>query len=86
MDQTSNIAVVGSLNMDVIFRSPRMPEAGETILGGQFSTAPGGKGANQAVAAARLGGKVAMVGRVGDDEFGHSLLENLQRDQIDTER
>lgn len=86
MDQSSMIVVVGSLNMDVIFRAPKMPEAGETILGGQFSTAPGGKGANQAVAAARLGGKVAMVGRIGDDEFGHSILANLQRDQIDTSR
>ena len=56
----------------------RIPKPGETILGGEFHTAPGGKGANQAVAAARIGGKIAMVGRVGTDPFGDNLLANLK--------
>lgn len=67
------ITVVGSLNMDLVVRAPRMPTPGETILGGPFETAPGGKGANQAVAAARLGAEVRMIGRVGDDAFGREL-------------
>ena len=80
---TFEIVVVGSLNMDLIIRSPRIPKPGETILGGEFHTAPGGKGANQAVAAARLGGKVAMVGRVGTDPFGDNLLANLKAAGVD---
>jgi len=64
------ILVVGSLNMDLVIRSPRFPKAGETILGGLFQTFPGGKGANQAVAAARMGAPVIMVGKVGRDAFG----------------
>jgi len=79
----AQIAVVGSLNMDLIVRSPRIPRPGETILGGTFHTAPGGKGANQAVAAARLGGTVAMVGRVGSDAFGDQLLGSLAADGVD---
>ena len=63
----AQVAVVGSLNMDLIARAPRIPQPGETILGGDFCTAPGGKGANQAVAAARLGAQVSMAGRVGSD-------------------
>lgn len=74
----ARIAVVGSLNMDLIVRSPRLPQAGETIIGSEFQTLPGGKGSNQAVAAARLGGQVAMVGRVGNDGFGATLLETLR--------
>ena len=62
---TAHITVVGSLNMDLVARAPRIPEPGETIIGTGFRTAPGGKGANQAVAAARLGAQVSMVGRVG---------------------
>lgn len=85
MNEITELVVVGSLNMDLIMRAPRVPDAGETILGGEFSTAPGGKGANQAVAAARLGGKVAMVGRVGQDAFGRTLVDGLERDQIRTE-
>lgn len=72
-----HIIVVGSLNMDLVVRSPRHPLPGETLLGGDFRTFPGGKGANQAVAAARVGGIVAMVGRVGSDDFGAALLQNL---------
>ena len=74
----ARIAVVGSLNMDLIVRSPWLPQAGETIIGSEFQTLPGGKGSNQAVAAARLGGQVAMVGRVGNDGFGATLLETLR--------
>ncbi len=77
------IAVVGSLNMDLVVRSPRFPRPGETLIGGPFQTAPGGKGANQAVAAARMGGQVRMVGRVGADDFGESLLAGLARDGVD---
>jgi ribokinase len=75
---SGHIVVVGSLNMDLVVRSPRHPKPGETIIGGEFRTIPGGKGANQAVAAARLGAKVEMVGRVGADGFGNDLLANLR--------
>ena len=78
------IVVVGSLNMDLVVRTPRHPEIGETIIGTEFQTFPGGKGANQAVAAARLGGAVRMVGRVGSDSFGESLLSTLVADGVDT--
>lgn len=78
------IVVVGSINMDLVVRAPRHPQPGETILGSDFQTFPGGKGANQAVAAARLGGQVKMVGRVGIDPFGDVLLANLQKDGVDT--
>lgn len=80
------VAVVGSLNMDLVIKAPRLPEAGETVLGGAFATFPGGKGANQAVAAARLGASVAMVGRVGDDAFGRQLRDGLRREHIDASR
>lgn len=80
---TARITVVGSLNMDLIARAARIPQPGETVLGGDFHTAPGGKGANQAVAAARLGAQVSMVGRIGDDSFGASLLENLDAASVD---
>ena len=63
------IVVLGGINMDLVATSARMPELGETVFGRSFHTAPGGKGANQAVAAARLGAEVRMVGRVGDDQF-----------------
>jgi len=79
-----NICVAGSLNMDLCVETPRVPVLGETILGGGFFTSPGGKGANQAVAAARLGADVAMLGRVGDDAFGARLAENLRANGVDT--
>ena len=72
------IVVVGSLNMDVVGCAPRIPVAGETITGHTFFSAPGGKGANQAFAAARLGGRVAMLGRVGNDDFGRKMRSNLE--------
>ena len=62
-----HVLVVGSLNMDLVVRMPQIPRPGETLLGGVFKTFPGGKGANQAVAAARLGARVTMVGCVGND-------------------
>src|SRR6478672_123167 len=81
----AKVAVVGSINMDLVVRVPRFPIAGETILGGVFATIPGGKGANQAVAARRLGADVAMIGRVGGDAFGGALRENLAREGIVTD-
>ncbi len=77
------ITVVGSLNMDLVIRTPHLPAPGETLLGRDYSTAPGGKGANQAVAAARLGGDVVMVGRVGNDDFGRALRANLNAAGVD---
>jgi len=76
--------VAGSLNMDLVMRVPRMPGPGETLAGHGFAQAEGGKGANQAVAAARLGAHVAMIGRVGADGFGAALKAALARDAIDT--
>lgn len=80
----SHIVVVGSLNMDLVVRTPHMPAPGETVLGRDFQTIPGGKGANQAVGAARLGAQVSMVGCVGADAFGETLLTNLQANGINT--
>ena len=74
----SDIYVFGSLNTDMTIECPRMPEAGETLAGGGFLTAPGGKGANQAVACARLGGRTHFCGRAGDDLFGRRLRENFE--------
>lgn len=72
------ITVVGSLNMDLVVRTERMPRPGETVHGQGFTTIPGGKGANQAAAAARLGAEVEMIGRVGEDDFGTSILDNMR--------
>ena len=80
----SMITVVGSLNMDLVITAPKMPVMGETILGSGFMTTPGGKGANQAVAAARLGGCVTMVGCVGNDIFGKDILKNLELNNVKT--
>ncbi len=76
------IVVVGSSNTDMIVKVPRIPKPGETILGGKFSTAAGGKGANQAVAAARAGGDVTFIARVGDDMFGQQAYSGFKEDQI----
>lgn len=83
MPDKPNILVVGSLNMDMVVRTPRLPEPGETVLGRDFTTTPGGKGANQAVAVARLGGRCSLIGRLGDDAFGQTILEGLQDEQMD---
>jgi len=81
----NQILVVGSLNMDQVVRVTRVPALGETLLGaGSLKLIPGGKGANQAVAIARLGTAVAMAGRVGNDPFGERLLGALQADHVDT--
>lgn len=80
----SDILVIGSLNADLVVRAPRFPAPGETISGEDLAIIPGGKGANQAVAAARQGTSVAMLGRVGNDSFGPTLLQNLQNNNVDT--
>ena len=80
-----NIYVVGSINTDLVINTPYMPKAGETLTGSGFFTAHGGKGANQAVAAARLGGKVKMCGCVGGDDFGLSAINALKAEGIDVE-
>jgi len=79
----ASIAVVGSINMDLVVRATRFAQPGETIIGEHFLTVPGGKGANQAVAAQRLGGGVAMVGAVGEDAFGASMAHGLAEEGID---
>jgi len=83
---SAHIVVVGSLNMDLVIQAPRHPLPGETITGGPFRTIPGGKGANQAVAAARMGGHVTMIGRVGADAFGDQLIANLAAAGVDIGR
>lgn len=80
----SKVVVVGSINMDLVAVAPRFPAPGETISGERFVTVPGGKGANQAVAASRLGASVSMVGKVGRDGFGDQLLAVLQQEGVDT--
>ncbi|MCC7119872.1 MAG: ribokinase [Anaerolineales bacterium] len=79
-----NLLVVGSLNADLVLRAPRFPQPGETIHGEALQIIPGGKGANQATAAAKLGARVAIVGRVGSDTFAPFLLASLQAHQVDT--
>ena len=81
---TGKVLVVGSLNMDLVVTAPRLPQFGETILGGKFATFPGGKGANQAVAIARMGATVSMIGLVGNDDFGQTLCRVVAKDGIDT--
>jgi ribokinase len=78
-----DVLVIGSLNADLVVRTPRFPQPGETISGEDLQVIPGGKGANQAVAAARQGVSVAMAGRVGRDSFGSFLMDGLQSNQVD---
>jgi ribokinase len=80
-----DIIVIGSLNADLVVRAPRFPAPGETISGKDLTIIPGGKGANQAVAASRHGPSVTMVGRVGSDSFGPTLIQNLQKNSVDTD-
>jgi ribokinase len=80
-----NIVVVGSSNTDMIIKVPWLPKPGETILGGKFTTAAGGKGANQAVAAARAGGNVTFLARIGDDMFGQTAKEGFIQDKINVD-
>jgi len=78
------VAVVGSSNMDLVVKSKRIPAIGETILGGDFIMAPGGKGANQAVAAAKLGAEVFFIAKLGDDIFGSQSLNNFKKEGVNT--
>ncbi len=84
MRNRPRVTVLGSLNMDISVTVPRLPEPGATVLGSAARFTPGGKGANQAVAAARLGAAVRMAGCVGDDEFGRQLLVALREERVDT--
>ena len=77
------IYIVGSLNMDLSIESPYIPAEGETVTGGGFMINPGGKGANQAIACAKLGGKVKMLGAAGQDDFGKTLIESLSSAGVD---
>ncbi|WP_411346475.1 ribokinase [Paenibacillus sp. WLX1005] len=81
----AKVCVVGSCSMDLVVSSSKRPAAGETVLGESFKTVPGGKGANQAVAAARLGAAVTMIGRVGDDHLGETILNNFKDNQVNVE-
>ena len=85
MDKQPKLLVVGSLVMDLIVSSSVFPKAGETVLGKSFSTAPGGKGANQALQAARLGADVTLVGMVGDDDFGKRLRKSAEESGVNTQ-
>lgn len=80
-----NLTVVGSFMMDLVVRTPRIPSDGETVIGLSFGRFPGGKGANQAVAAARLGADVTMIGKLGTDGFGDEMLATLNAEKINTE-
>ena len=85
MKRTSML-VVGSINMDLIASTERFPGSGETVFGKRFSTAPGGKGANQAVQLARIGANVTLIGKIGRDAFGKQMLETIGNEGIDTSR
>src|SRR5436305_6443559 len=77
------ILVFGSINIDVVVPVPALPRPGETVLGGDYALLPGGKGANQALAARRAGAAVVMAGAVGGDSFADAALELLRRDGVD---
>lgn len=81
-----SVIVFGSINMDLVARTPRLPTPGETLMGHRFESIPGGKGANQAVAAARLGIPTQLVGRVGNDSFGQELLKGLRASHVGCDR
>jgi ribokinase len=85
MANPPKIVVIGSVNTDMVVKGKRLPAPGETVTGGQFVLAGGGKGANQAVAAARLGGRVTLVAKVGRDMFGDQAIANFQREGIVTD-
>ncbi len=78
------LVVFGSITMDLVTRTPRIPLVGQTVIGSSFESTPGGKGANQAIAAARLGYPAKMIGKVGDDAYGPELIENLKLAGVDT--
>ncbi|MFO8079182.1 MAG: ribokinase [Armatimonadota bacterium] len=82
---TAKIAVLGNINIDFVMRAERMPRPGETLMGSDLKLVPGGKCANQAVTAARVGANVTVIGRLGEDIFGPQLKENLEREGINTD-
>ena len=82
----ASVVVVGAINIDLVIRLPRLPARGETVTGGTFTTTHGGKGANQSVAARRLGADVTLIGAVGDDAFGRETVENLKAEGVDISR
>ncbi|WEK54609.1 MAG: ribokinase [Candidatus Cohnella colombiensis] len=84
IDRKPVIVVIGSLNMDIVIEADRQPQMGETILGNKITFLPGGKGANQAVALARLGARTVMIGAVGNDAFGQQMIASLDREGVDT--
>ena len=84
MSSMPSVCVVGSLNMDLVVRAPRLPSPGETVSGGPFTSYHGGKGANQAVAAARMGGKVSMIGAIGSEPHGMELASLLNAEGVHT--
>lgn len=81
--EPAKVCVIGSINMDLVVRTPRLPVHGETVLGGGYRTFPGGKGANQAVAAARMGAKVSLIGCIGDDPHGPKVRAALDAESMD---
>lgn len=83
---TGRVCIVGSINMDLVVRTPRLPAPGQTLMGGPFARFPGGKGANQAVAASKAGARVAMIGAVGDDEHGSAMTRTLADHGVDVSR
>ncbi|WDI00523.1 ribokinase [Paenibacillus urinalis] len=85
MSKKAKVTVIGSSSMDLVVTSNKRPGAGETVLGESFKTVPGGKGANQAVAAARLGAEVTMIGRVGDDHYGEIILNNFKQNGVNVD-
>jgi len=85
MAEAFPVVVVGSINMDLVVKAPHVPGPGETVLGKDLATIPGGKGANQAVAVARLGTNCAIVGRVGGDDFGQRLLTGLRKNRVNVD-
>ena len=82
--QPPSVVVVGSSNTDLVVQSDKLPEPGMTVLGGEFQVIPGGKGANQAVAAARAGAPVSFVANIGRDDFGGAALQRFEREGIET--
>src|SRR6476661_1386428 len=84
MSQRQGVAILGIFVADLAFRAGRMPAIGETIAGTGFKMGPGGKGSNQAVAAARVGAKVTFISKIGHDDFGHVALDTWQREGIVT--
>ena len=83
MAEAPSIVVVGSVNLDIVATAERLPKAGETVTGAEIDRFPGGKGANQALAARRLGARVSLVAAVGDDANAHEALELLRREGVD---